>query len=180
MTELSPVTKNFVLHWGELGARWGISRTMAQIHALLYISTKPLCHEEIAEYLNVARSNVSTSIRELKSWGIVRVVHVMEDRRDHYEAIKDGWEMIRIILGERMHREVQPTIEILQKCVDEAEATNEEEEVRERFESLLDCVQTLNTAYEQIREIPTGVLVKLVKLGGKIPVKLGLFSKGSA
>ncbi|MCA9431142.1 MAG: hypothetical protein KC940_11595, partial [Candidatus Omnitrophica bacterium] len=87
---------------------------------------------------------------------------------------------IRIILGERMHREVQPTIEILKKCVDEAEATNEEEEVRERFESLLDCVQTLNTAYEQIREIPTGVLVKLVKLGGKIPVKLGLFSKGSA
>ena len=177
MTELSTVTRNFVLHWGELGARWGISRTMAQIHALLYISTKPLCHEEIAETLNVARSNVSTSIRELKSWGIVKVVPVMNDRRDHYEAIKDGWEMLRIILGERMHREVQPTLEILRQCANDADTLNENEEVRERFRDLLDCVETLNSAYEQIREVPTSVLVKLAKLGGKIPVKLGLFSK---
>ncbi len=97
MTKLSPVQQQFILHWGEMGTRWGINRTVAQIHALLFISPKPLNAEEIAEALVVARSNVSTSLRELQGWGIVKLVHVMGDKRDHFESMKDVWEMFRPI-----------------------------------------------------------------------------------
>src|SRR5881397_1254610 len=97
---LTPAAERFILHWGEMGARWGINRTVAQIHALLYLSPKPLHAEEIAETLGVARSNVSTSLKELQGWGIVRLAHVMGDRRDHFESMKDVWEMFRVILDE--------------------------------------------------------------------------------
>src|SRR5205809_3960720 len=108
--KLSPVQQKFVLHWGEMGTRWGINRTVAQIHALLYISPKPLNAEEIAETLGVARSNVSTSLWELQGWGIVRTVLVLGDRRDHYESIKEVWELFRVVLDERKRREVDPTL----------------------------------------------------------------------
>src|SRR5256714_6557908 len=98
MPKLSPVQQKFILHWGEMGTRWGINRTVAQIHALLYLSPRPLHAEEITESLSVARSNVSGSLRELQSWGIVKVVHVLGDRRDHFESMKDVWEMFRIIV----------------------------------------------------------------------------------
>src|SRR5881275_3519017 len=104
--ELTPVSQRFILHWGEMGARWGINRTVAQIHALLYISPKPLNAEEIAETLGVARSNVSNSLKELQGWGIVKLVHVMGDRRDHFESLKDPWEMFRMVLDERKKREI--------------------------------------------------------------------------
>src|ERR671918_2179719 len=101
MPKLSSVQQKFILHWGEMGTRWGINRTVAQIHALLYISSHPLHAEEIAETLSIARSNVSTSLRELQGWRIVKVVHLLGDRRDHFESMKDVWEMFRIILDER-------------------------------------------------------------------------------
>src|SRR5215207_6177364 len=103
--QLPPVMQKFVLHWGEMGTRWGINRTVGQIHALLYLSARPLHAEEIAETLAVARSNVSTSLRELQGWGIVRIAHVMGDRRDHFESMSDVWEMFRLILDERKKRE---------------------------------------------------------------------------
>src|SRR5678815_5822041 len=95
MKDITPVQQRFILHWGEMGVRWGINRTMAQIHALLYLSPKPMDAEMICELLGVARSNVSNSLRELQNWGIVKVVHVMGDRRDHFESMKDVWEMFR-------------------------------------------------------------------------------------
>src|SRR6266705_6841006 len=98
---LSPMTEKFVLHWGEMGTRWGVSRTVAQIHALLYISPRPLNAEEIADTLSVARSNVSTSLKELQGWGIVRVVHVLGDRKDHFETLSDVCEIFRIVAEER-------------------------------------------------------------------------------
>src|SRR5216110_3206093 len=101
---LSRVAQKFVLHWGEMGARWGISRTVAQIHALLFLSPRPLTAEEIADTLSVARSNVSTSLRELQAWGLVRVVHILGDRRDHFQALKDVWEMFQLILDGRKRR----------------------------------------------------------------------------
>src|SRR5213083_2480720 len=119
MERLSPVQEKFILHWGEMGARWGINRTVAQVHALLYLSPRPLHAEEIAKMLSVARSNVSTSLRELQSWGIVRVVHVLGDRRDHFESLKDVWEMFRIILEERKRREIDTTLRVLQECVED-------------------------------------------------------------
>src|SRR5271155_4591294 len=108
--DLTPVTRKFILHWGEMGTRWGVNRTVAQIHALLYISPRPLDAEEIALTLEVARSNVSTSLKELQGWGIVRVVHVLGDRRDHFESMKDVWEMFQVVLTERKRREIDPTV----------------------------------------------------------------------
>src|SRR5215813_1945028 len=119
---LTPIQQKFILTWGEMGARWGINRTVAQIHALLYLSAKPLHAEEIASTLGVARSNVSTSLRELQGWGIVRVAHIFGDRRDHFETPKDVWELFRIIVEERKKREADPTLEMLRSVVAEAKA----------------------------------------------------------
>src|SRR5687767_4428289 len=121
MPVLTPIQTRFILHWGEMGTRWGVNRTVAQIHALLFISPKPLHAEDIAETLSVARSNVSTSLKELQGWGIVRVVHVMGDRRDHFESIKDVWELYQVIIAERKRREIDPTLALLRECVAESE-----------------------------------------------------------
>src|SRR5215468_10578279 len=121
MKKLSPVEQKFILHWGEMGTRWGINRTVAQIHALLFLSPKPLNAEEIAETLAVARSNVSTSLKELQGWGIVKMVHVLGDKRDHFESMKDVWEMFRLVLDERKKREIDPSLAILRECIAEAE-----------------------------------------------------------
>src|ERR1043166_687379 len=120
MKNLTTVQQRFILHWGEMGVRWGINRTMAQIHALLYLTPAPLHAETIAETLGVARSNVSNSLRELQNWGIVKIVHVAGDRRDHFESMKDVWEMFRQVLDERKKREIDPTVEVLRQCADAA------------------------------------------------------------
>src|SRR6267378_8135582 len=117
MNQLNPVQHKFVLHWGEMGTRWGINRTVAQIHALLFLSPRPVHAEEIAQTLNVARSNVSTSLKELQSWGIVKLVHVLGDKRDHFESMKDVWEMFRLVLDERKRREINPTLAMLRGCI---------------------------------------------------------------
>src|ERR1700752_3053029 len=121
MKSLTPVQEKFILHWGEMGTRWGINRPVAQIHALLYISPAPLNAEDIANTLKVARSNVSTSLKELQGWGIVKLVHVMGDKRDHFESMKDVWEMFRMVLDERKRREIDPTLAMLRECLAEAD-----------------------------------------------------------
>src|SRR5947207_13777341 len=120
MKRLSPVAQKFILHWGEMGTRWGINRTVAQIHALLFLSPRPLPAEEIAVTLGIARSHVSNSLRELQNWGIVRVVHVAGDRRDHFESMKDVFEMFRVIARERKKREIDPTLVMLRECIADA------------------------------------------------------------
>src|SRR5207247_1991566 len=121
---LSSVQQKFILHWGEMGTRWGINRTVAQIHALLYLSPKPLPADDLVDTLGVARSNVSTSLKELQGWGIVKLVHVMGDKRDHFESLKDVWEMFRVVLDERKRREIDPTLNMLRGCIAEAEKEN--------------------------------------------------------
>jgi DNA-binding transcriptional regulator GbsR (MarR family) len=123
--KLSPAEQKFILHWGEMGTRWGINRTVAQIHALLFISPKPLPADQIVEALGVARSNVSNSLKELQGWGIVKITHVLGDRRDHFESMKDVWEMFRVVLDERKKREIDPTLAILRDCIAEAEKDKE-------------------------------------------------------
>src|SRR5580765_8066953 len=118
--KITPAVEKFILHWGEMGTRWGINRTVAQIHALLFISPKPLNAEEIAETLDVARSNVSNSLRELQGWGIVKMVHVLGDKRDHFESMKEVWDMFRVVLDERKRREIDPTIAVLKECIADA------------------------------------------------------------
>ncbi|HKS37570.1 MAG TPA: MarR family transcriptional regulator, partial [Verrucomicrobiae bacterium] len=165
MNKLSSVQQKFVLHWGEMGTRWGINRTVAQIHALLFISKKPLNAEEIVETLDVARSNVSTSLKELQGWGIVRLVHVMGDKRDHFESMKDAWEMFRAVLDERKRREIDPTLALLRDCIAEAEKDKETDQyTEERLRALQEFFQTTTAWYLQVRQWPTNAVVKFVKL----------------
>jgi len=173
--QLTPVQEKFIVHWGEMGTRWGINRTIAQIHALLYISPEPLPAETIAETLAVARSNVSTSLRELQGWGIVRATHVLGDRRDHYESLKDVWQMFQIILDERKRREVDPTMALLRECINEAEkAGKREAETKQRLQALLDFFETMSNWYTQIRNLPQGAVIKFAKMGGKVRQWLGV------
>ena len=174
MEALSPVATKFILHWGEMATRWGINRTVAQIDALLFLSPRPLNAEEIAEALSVARSNVSTSLRELQGWGIIRVVHVLGDRRDHFESLKDVWELFRQVLDERKRREVDPTLTILRDCLIEAEKAGAGEKyARERLGDLLDFFETTTAWYEQLRRMPTGAMIKFVKMGDKLRKLIG-------
>src|SRR2546422_7934150 len=174
MPKLSPVQQQFILHWGEMGARWGINRTVAQIHALLFLSPRPLHAEDIAETLSVARSNVSTSLKELQGWGIVRLVHVLGDKRDHFESMKDVWEMFRIVLDERKRREIDPTLNMLRACIAEAGKDKEiDGYTTERLRDLAGFFETTTAWYNQIRSWPTSALPKFVKLGDKIRKLLG-------
>ncbi|MDX1436387.1 MAG: hypothetical protein R3335_06235, partial [Anaerolineales bacterium] len=122
---LRPAEEKFILHWGEMGTRWGINRTVAQIHALLHLSPRPLNAEEVSATLSIARSTVSTGLRELHSWGIIKVVHVMGDRRDHFETLGDVWQMFRRILDERKRRELDPTLQIIAESIDELDPDDE-------------------------------------------------------
>src|SRR5882762_6214807 len=161
MPKLSSVQQKFILHWGEMGTRWGINRTVAQIHALLFISKRPLNAEEIVETLDVARSNVSTSLKELQGWGIVKLVHVMGDKRDHFESMKDAWEMFRAVLDERKRREIDPTLALLRDCIAEAEKDKETDAyTEERLRSLQEFFQTTTAWYLQVRQWPTSAVVK--------------------
>jgi len=175
MAKLSSVQQKFILHWGEMGTRWGINRTVAQIHALLFISQKPLHAEDIVQALGVARSNVSNSLKELQGWGIVRRVHVMGDSRDHFESLKDVWEMFRVVMDERKKREFDPTERLLRECIAEADKDKETDEYTEqKLRELADFFDTTTAWYAQIRQWPTGALAKFVKAGDKIRKLLGL------
>ena len=175
MKALSPVQQKFVLHWGEMGTRWGINRTVAQIHALLFMSPKPLPAETIAEILSVARSNVSNSLKELQGWGIVKLVHVLGDKRDHFESMKDVWEMFRVVLDERKKREIDPTLILLRECIEEADKDKETDEYTEqRLRDLHDFFAMTTGWYGQIRQWPTSALTRFVKLGDKTRKLLGI------
>jgi DNA-binding transcriptional regulator GbsR (MarR family) len=166
---LSPAVEKYVLHWGEMGTRWGTNRTVAQIQALLYLSPKPLRADEIVDLLSVARSNVSTSIRELQSYGLVKMTHVLGDRRDYFESLHDVWELFRVIIEQRKQRELNPTLSMLRKCAEDVEREDQTDEItKDRIRNMLRFVETTSEWYEQIQEVPTSTLQKLMKLGAGI------------
>ena len=175
MKDLPLIAQKFILHWGEMGTRWGINRTVAQVHALLFLSERPLPADEIAQTLGVARSNISTSLRELQNWGIVRVVHVMGDRRDHFESMKDVFAMFRIIARERKKREIEPTLRVLRECLEEsAKPKAAPAYTRERLAELMNFFEIATNAYEQMEKLPTPAVLKLAKLGDKAFKLLGV------
>src|SRR5689334_22783735 len=177
---LTPVEQRFILHWGEMGTRWGINRTVAQVHALLFLSPKPLHAEEIANTLEVARSNVSTSLRELQGWGIVRLAHVLGDRRDHFESVKDVWEMFRIVAEERKRREIDPTLRVLQECVSELKkAGSSSAYTRERMEEMLVFLTTTSGLFEEFVHVPAMTLRGLGRLRGKLKTLIESLRKPS-
>ena len=177
--ELTPAAQKFVLHWGEMGQAWGINRTMAQVHALLFVAPEALDAEEISELLAVSRSNVSTSLRELMTWGVVRRVHIIGDRRDRFEALKDVMETFRVIMAERKRREMDPTIALLESCVLEANAgDNSEQYTREQLEKMLEFCRMVTTWYSQIDRLSTPSLLRLFRGGAKLAKLFGLGGGG--
>jgi len=175
MNKLSAVQQKFILHWGEMGTRWGVNRTVAQTHALLYISPRPLNADDIVERLGVARSNVSTSLKELQSWGIVKLTHVLGDKRDHFESMSDVWDMFRMVLDERKKREVDPTMRLLHECIVEAEKDKAADEfTQKRLRELYKFFETTTAWYEQVRRWPTAAMFKLMKTGDRVLKGLGL------
>ena len=168
--KLTPVQEKLILHWGEMGTRWGINRTVAQIHAHLYFHAKPLAADEITDILQVARSHVSSSLKELQTWGIVGVIHVMGDRRDHFQALKDVWQTFEILLDERKRREVDPTIKVLRETAAmlAEDKSSDDSYTRERLNELLTFMESVDTWYSEVRRLPRNARVKLVALGAKL------------
>ncbi|MGI4717726.1 MAG: GbsR/MarR family transcriptional regulator [Janthinobacterium lividum] len=166
---LSPTAQKFVLHWGEMGTRWGVNRTVAQIHALLYLAGQPLAADDIAETLGVARSNVSNSLKELQSWKLVRVTHVLGDRRDHFTALHDVWEIFRVILEERKRREIDPTLSVLRACAIEGSQDEAlDAATLERMQAVLDFLEMFSATFEDYQRLPPQTLQRMLRMGGKV------------
>jgi DNA-binding transcriptional regulator GbsR (MarR family) len=179
MGQLTPVQEDFILHWGEMGSTWGINRAVAQIYALLYLSPQPLTADEIGETLGIARSTVSTGLRDLQNWGLIKVVHALGDRRDHFQALEDVWEMFRVILRERKRREFDPTLALLRQSAAELQAdTAGDAYVRERLQEMLDFFEAAAAIYDQVAQLPTDALAKVARLGDRFSKIIRLVLKG--
>jgi DNA-binding transcriptional regulator GbsR (MarR family) len=172
--KLTPVMHRYIVHWGEMGGRWGINRSVAQIHALLYLAPQALHADEIAETLGIARSNVSVGLKELLGWGLVHVSNTLGDRRDFFIAEQDPWETIRVIIEGRKRRELDPTVAFLKDCA--AALENEGDtprSARERILGQLEFMETLMTWYDSIKSLPRKTLLKMMRLGQRIAKVIG-------
>jgi DNA-binding transcriptional regulator GbsR (MarR family) len=165
---LAPVSRRFVMHWGEMGSRWGVNRTVAQVHALLYLSARALHAEEIADILQVARSNVSNSLRELQNLNLVRTVHLVGDRRDHFETSKDVWELFRTVVRERKAREFDPTVAFLHECLADPAFAGEHADAKTRIRDTLALMSALSSWGEEMLRLQPATLMKIMKLGSRI------------
>jgi DNA-binding transcriptional regulator GbsR (MarR family) len=172
--ELTKATEKFVALWGEMGTKWGVNRTVAEIHALFYLSRAPLNAEDIAAALSFSRSNVSASLRELENWGLISPVHFRGDRKQYYEAIKDPWEMFRVILDERKRREIDPTVITLRSCLEELSASAPADTyTQERLRAVLEFFEVMIPLYDELRRLPRGPIQNLAKLTAKIREIIG-------
>ena len=167
--KLSPSMQEFILHWGEMGTRWGVNRTVAQVHALLYLSPEPLTAEAISEALSVARSNVSTSLRELQNWNLIQVDSRIGDRRDYFRTSADIWTLFLTVVDQRVEREILPTMKMLQQLVAEAHAERPAQPlVAARITAMQTFLEELHGWYMQIRKLPPFTLHSLISIGSGI------------
>ncbi len=166
--KLSKTREQFILHWGEMGTKWGVNRSVSQIHALLFITGKPMHAEEIVNTLNMARSNVSNSLKELQNWQLVQTVSVLGDRREHFSTSADVWELLRIITQERQRREIAPTVNFLQQLMASEDFQNEDDVAKQRIQQTHQLVDTLSIWMTQMMKLPTKTLVIILQLGTKI------------
>lgn len=166
--QLNPTTEKFVLHWGEMGSKWGVNRTVAQIHALLYLVGKPMHAEEIQETLGVARSNVSNSIKELQNLNLVQTTHIMGDRRDYFTTSTDVWELAKVIVEERYRRELAPTVTFLAELMATPEFAQENADVQQRIKDTHNFVDTLTSWANEMLKLSTPTLNRILKLGATI------------
>lgn len=163
-TSLSPTVRTFVTHWGEMGTRWGVNRTVAQIHALLYVSERPLNADELVDYLDVARSNISMSLKELTGWGLITLVHLPGDRRDHFTTPSDVWELFRVVVAERKRREFDPTLQIMATLVNDS--GQESPEVQRRLKDMQSIMVSMSELMDQVRILPPTALKGLIGAAG--------------
>lgn len=166
--ELTPLAERFILHWGEMGSRWGVNRTVAQIHALLFLLGRPVPADEIAETLSVARSNVSNSLKELQSWRLARIVHVMGDRRDHFETSTDVWELFKLIVEGRRQREIEPTLLVLRESLSSPDMARESKESAQRMRETLEFLEILTAWSDEMLRMRPETLMRTLGIGAKI------------
>jgi DNA-binding transcriptional regulator GbsR (MarR family) len=168
MQTLSPLQQTFVMHFGEMGSRWGINRTVGQIYALLYISPRPLNAEEISEALGYSRSNVSMGLKELDSWRLIRLKHFAGDRREYFTTPEDIWVIVRTLVEERRKREIEPTLTLLRDTLLETPASEEEKYAQARMREMHDLIEMLTDWYNDVQKMETERLVQLLKLGSAV------------
>lgn len=168
MTNLPPMIQTFVLHFGEMGARWGINRTVGQIYALLYLSQAPLNADQICETLGFSRSNVSMGLKELGAWQLIRLQHLPNDRRDHFSVPEDIWEIVRTLIEQRRKREIEPTLTLLRDVLMHQPSGSHEQYAQHKMQEMHDLIEMLTNWYSDIHKLETERLVSLLKLGAKI------------
>lgn len=174
---LGPQAERFVLHFGEMGGRWGVNRTVGQIYALLFLSPRPLHADEIAETLGFSRSNVSMGIRELQSWRLVRMVHQIGDRREYFEAPDDVWEIFRVLVEEKRKREIDPTLTLLRSALLEEPGTEDEIYGQQRITEMLELIELSTAWFDEVHRLPPETLKGLMRMGTKVQKVLGLAGK---
>jgi DNA-binding transcriptional regulator GbsR (MarR family) len=166
--ELTTHAQNFILHWGEMGSRWGVNRSVAQIHALLFYAGRPLPADEIASTLDIARSNVSNSLKELQNWNLIRPVHLMGDRREHFDTSTDVWTLFRTVVSERKQREFDPTINVLKATLASPDFAQEDAGAQQRVKEALALMETLSVWADEMLRLESSTLVKVMKLCAKV------------
>lgn len=175
--KLEPQAERFILHFGEMGGRWGVNRTVGQIYALLFLSPDALNADAIVETLGISRSNVSMSLRELQSWNLVKMVHKVGDRRDYFETPKDVWEIFRILVEEKRKREVDPTLSLLRSLLLEEPANEREAYGQQRITDMLELIELSTSWFDEVHRLPPETLQSLMRLGTKVQKVLGVASR---
>ncbi len=168
MTPLSPLVKSFVSHFGEMGSRWGINRTVGQIYALIFVSPTPVNADEIAEALEFSRSNVSMGLKELQAWRLVRLKHQAGDRREYFDAPSDAWEIFRTLAEERRRREIEPTLSMLRNALLEEPTTEEDRIAQGRMKGMHDLIELMTTWFDDVQRMDQKTLAQLMKMGSKV------------
>ena len=168
MSGLSPLVRSFVGHFGEMGSRWGINRTVGQIYALIYVSPEPLNADQIAEKLEFSRSNVSMGLKELQAWRLVKLRHQPGDRREYFEAPSDAWEIFRTLAEERRRREIEPTLSMLRNALLEEPASEEDRVALERMRGMHDLIELTTSWFDDVQRMDQATLAKLMKMGAKV------------
>jgi DNA-binding transcriptional regulator GbsR (MarR family) len=177
MQNLSPLVRSFVAHFGEMGSRWGVNRTVGQIYALVYVSEKPLNADEIAADLEFSRSNVSMGLKELQAWRLVQLRHLAGDRREYFEAPADAWDVFRTLAEERRRREIEPTLSMLRNALLEEPTTTEDRHAQARMKDMHDLIELMTTWFDDVQRLDAATLAQLMKMGAKVQRLLELKDK---
>ena len=165
---MTPLVRAFVGHFGEMGSRWGINRTVGQIYALIFVSPEPLNADDIASALEFSRSNVSMGLKELQAWRLVKLRHLPGDRREYFEAPSDAWEVFRTLAEERRRREIEPTLSMLRNALLEEPASEADRIAQERMRGMHDLIELMTTWFDDVQRLEPDTLAKLMKMGAKV------------